>query len=77
MISLQKRGRKKEDENETYPCVSPATTIHNQSVRFVGTDFEGYTTGLGRLPRWQNLKQRRHTSLNTFHSWPSLPKDIK
>lgn len=50
----------------TYPRMSSATTVHDQSVRFVGTDFEGYTTGFGRPPRWQHLKHRRCTPFNIF-----------
>lgn len=76
--------RLKEEKKETiyqtkftYPRVSSTTAVHDQAVRFVGADFEGYTAGLGRLPRWQDLKHRRHTSLNTFHSWLPLLKDVK
>lgn len=29
-----------------------ATAIHDQSVGFVGTNFEGYTSGLGGFPGW-------------------------
>lgn len=76
--------RLKEEKKETiyqtkftYPRVSSTTAVHDQAVRFVGADFEGYTAGLGRLPRWQDLKHRRHTSLNIFHSWLPLLKDVK
>lgn len=43
-----------------------ATAIHNQSIGFVRTNFEGYTSRLGGFPRWQNLKQMRQMVLTTL-----------
>jgi len=50
---------------DTYSCVSPAATVHDQTVGFVRANFERYTSGLGGLPGWQNLKQMRQMVLTT------------
>jgi len=45
--------------------VSPAATVHDQTVGFVRANFKRYTSGLGGLPGWQNLKQMRQMVLTT------------
>lgn len=51
-----------------------AAAVHDQSVRLIRTNFEGYSSGLGSFPGWQNLKQMRQM-VSTTSLWG--PKEKK
>lgn len=44
---------------DTYPRLRSAAAVHDQSIGLVRTNFEGYSSGFGAFPGWQNLKQMR------------------
>lgn len=64
MIIVMKRKLNR----NTYPRLRSAAAVHDQSIWLVRTNFEGYGSGLGSFPRWQNLKQMRQM-VSTTSLW--------